>query len=181
VGFIDNDTNIIYAEEIASPVSPQAYSINLPSSSNYGFFAILDQNNAGWNATRRHLQLRRQWLPVPVSVAGSMSGVNLTLPSGNSYATLTTGNWTEIDNFGTLGTTTYSGYNLYNFVEPVGKRPVAVELLSGPNVIAPEDLAESGTTTLSSSSLPPSIPAPPQPSATRTHSRSPTAMAHRRR
>jgi hypothetical protein len=144
VAFLDYDTNIIFTKEIASPVSPQAYSINLPNSSNYGFFAILDQKNAGWNAQGDISNYGGNG-PAPVSVTGSMSGVNLTLPSGNSFDTLTTGHWTEIDNYGALGTHTYGGYNLYNYVDPVGKRPVAVELLSGPNVTAPEDLAESGT------------------------------------
>jgi hypothetical protein len=143
VAFLDNDTNIIYTEEIASPLSPQAYSINLPNSSNYGFFAILDQNNAGWNAPGDVSNYGGNG-PAPVSVTGSMSGVNLTLPSGNSFDTLTTGNSTQIYNYGSLGTQTYNSYNLFNAIEPLGKRPVAVELISGPNVVAPEDFAACG-------------------------------------
>jgi hypothetical protein len=143
VAFLDYETNIIYTEEITNPVSPQAYSINLPNSSNYGFFAILDQENAGWNAQGDISNYGGNG-PAPVSVTSSMSGVNLTLPSGNSFDTLTTQHWTQIYNYGSHGTQTYSGYNLNNSIDPLNKRPVAVELLSGPNVVAPEDLAVCG-------------------------------------
>jgi hypothetical protein len=143
VAFLDYETNIIYTEEITNPVSPQAYSINLPNSSNYGFFAILDQENAGWNAQGDISNYGGNG-PAPVSVTSSMSGVNLTLPSGNSFDTLTTQHWTQVYNYGSHGTQTYSGYNLNNSIDPLNKRPVAVELLSGPNVVAPEDLAVCG-------------------------------------
>jgi hypothetical protein len=132
----------IFAEAIQNPVSPQPYSIQVPSGSEFVLFGIIDQNNDGWNSPGDISNFGGNGLP-PVYVNGSMSGVNLTLPSTNSIAVLDTENWGEADEYYTGG-----GYNLFTLVSAASKLPVAAELLSGPNVIAPEDLAVCGTCSL---------------------------------
>jgi hypothetical protein len=144
VGLIDVGlgNNNIFAQAIQNPVSPQAYSVQVPSGSEFVFFGIIDQNNDGWNGPGDISNFGGNG-PPPVYVNGSMSGVNLTLPSSNSVVVLDTENRSEADENYTGG-----GYNLLTVVSAAGKLPVAAELLSGPNVIAPEDLAVCGTCSL---------------------------------
>jgi hypothetical protein len=144
VGLIDVGlgNHNVFAEAIQNPVSPQPYSIQVPSGSEFVLFGIIDQNNDGWNGPGDISNFAGNG-PPPVYVNGSMNGVNLTLPSSNSVVVLDTEHWSEADEFYTDG-----GYNLYTIASAAGKLPVAAELLSGPNVIAPEDLAVCGTCSL---------------------------------
>ena len=144
VGLIDVGlgNNNIFADVIQNPVSPQAYSIQVPSGSEFVLFGIIDQNNDGWNGPGDISNFGGNG-PPSVYVNGSMSGVNLTLPSSNSVVVLDTEHWSVADEYNTGG-----GYNLLTVVSAAGKLPVAAELLSGPNVIAPEDVAVCGTCSL---------------------------------
>ena len=65
---------------------------------------------------------------------------NLTLPSVNSNAMVTTQNWTQTNQSGTS-----SGFNLGFDVMEAGKLPVSVTLISGPSVIHPIDIGKCGT------------------------------------
>ena len=145
VGLIDVGlgNNNVFADVIQNPVSPQAYSIQVPSGSEFVLFGIIDQNNDGWNGPGDISNFGGNG-PPPVYVNGSMSNVNLTLPSSNSVAVLDTEHWSEADEY-----YTGSGYNFLNIISAAGKLPVAAELLSGPNVTAPEDIAMCGTCSLS--------------------------------
>jgi hypothetical protein len=137
VGYWNQNTGGIYAEEITSPVSPQAYSVSVPSGSNYFFFAFIDQNNDGEIDPGDITNTFNYNMITPsVNVAGALSNQNLTLSSANSSATIITENDVSSD-YGV----TNQNYALDLMVSMGLKLPVSVELLSGSNVIAPMDIA----------------------------------------
>ncbi len=135
VGFYDQKTGNVYADPIASPISPQAYSVQVPTGSTYYFFGIIDQNNDGLidpgDITNTHEGGRSN----ATSVSGNTT-LNLTLPSAGSKATVTTQHNQQIS---TSGTNT--GYNLSFTVREGNKLPVAATLTAGPNVVNPLDIA----------------------------------------
>jgi hypothetical protein len=139
VGYWNQNTSGIYAEEIASPVSPQAYSVSVPTGSNYFFFAFIDQNNDGeidpGDITNT---FNYNMVTPPVKVAGTLANQNLTLSSANSSTVIITG---HNDGAGYSGTSATESYELDLVVSVQNKLPVSVELLSGANVLAPMDIA----------------------------------------
>jgi hypothetical protein len=139
VGYWNQNTGSIYAEEFANPVSPQAYSVDVPTGSNYFFFAFIDQNNDGMidpgditNAFNYNM------ITPSVNIAGALTNQNLALSSANSSAMIFTGN---NDGAGYSGTSSTQSYSLDLMVSAVNKLPVSVELLSGSNVLAPMDIS----------------------------------------
>jgi hypothetical protein len=138
VGFWNQNTGIIYAEEITNPVSPQSYSVNVPSGSNYFFFAFIDQNNDGEIDPGDITNAFNYSMITPsVNVVGALSNQNLTLSSANSVVTMLT----ENDESLYFSSSNQSWYGLNLMVSTGNKLPVSVELLSGANVIAPMDIA----------------------------------------
>jgi hypothetical protein len=139
VGYWNQNTGGIYAEEITSPVSPQAYSVSVPTGSNYFFFAFIDQNNDGMIDTGDITNAFNYNMVTPaVDVAGALTNQNLTLSNANSSAVIITG---HNDGAGYSGTSATESYEINLLVKAVNKLPVSVELLSGSNILAPMDIA----------------------------------------
>ncbi len=143
VGFYDQSTGAVYADVLGSktspPTSPASYTVQVPSGSDYFFFGVIDQNNSGLlSGPGQVTNTNNGNNSAPVSITGNMSSENLTLPSGNSTATVMTQAWEQINS---NGTNTY--YNIGFNVNGVVKLPVAVELATGPTpgVVIPADIA----------------------------------------
>ena len=143
VGFYDQSTNNAYAARILSPSNsaPNAYTVSVPSGSNYFFFGILDQNNDGLidagdvsNTNGNNTN--------SISITGNMTGVNETLPDANSTARVQT-QFTQNTYYNGSSSQTSTNYGVGFSVQAGNKLPVAVQLTSAsnPNVITPVDLS----------------------------------------
>jgi hypothetical protein len=138
VGFYDQTTNAVYAVKIANPVvGANAYTVHVPTSTDTYFnFGILDQNNNGLidtgdvsNTDTANIQASG------IIINTNLSNQNLTLPNANSTATVQTQFQSIIYNGGSD-----SFYQLNFNLRATNKLPVAVKLISGPNVISPVDI-----------------------------------------
>jgi hypothetical protein len=137
VGFYNQNTNTIYGTRIAAPVAgANAYSVYVPSDSNpdYFNFAILDQNNDGL-IDAGDVSNTSDNSASSLAITAPLTGQNVTLPTANSTATVTTSYYQNANSGGSN-----SGYSLGLNVREAGKLPVAVTLTSGPNVINPIDI-----------------------------------------
>jgi hypothetical protein len=135
----------IYAAPIASPVSPQAYSVDVPNGTSCQVFGFLDLNNSPTGLIGGAGELSNTSNGVGmigVTVNGATPNQNITLPSGNSAVEVKTQTY-----YG--GSGSGIGYNVGFQVSGEYKLPVAVELLSEtPNVngtivdvVLPADIA----------------------------------------
>jgi hypothetical protein len=117
----------IYAQRIASPVSPQAYSVMVPDGTSCQVFGFLDQNSSGLIGGPGELSNTSNGVGmISVTVNGATPNQNITLPSSNSVVEVKTQTST-----GSNGTSYGVGFQVYGEY----KLPVAVELLSEtPNV-----------------------------------------------
>ena len=97
VGFLSQTNGNFYAEYFASPVSAQAYSIQVPSDT-YAFFAVLDQNNDGLidAGDIQDATDSGNGGNAPTVISGPTSNLGLTLPSTSASATVTTQNFRSI-------------------------------------------------------------------------------------
>ena len=143
VGFWDQNAGNIYATTIAAPSSStaNAYSVKVPTGSNYFFFAFLDQNNSGLISGPGQLSNTNGYnMGTPsLAITGAKTGVNLTLPSANSSTVILTGN---DDGAGYSGTSSTESYEIDLMVSSANKIPVAVTLLANSNVAFTQDIAE---------------------------------------
>ncbi len=137
VGFYDMKSGAVYATRIASPVSPQPYSLNVPTGTSYFHFAILDQNNDGMidpgdisNTHNDNATL--------TGISTAASGLDLTLNTPNSQATVTT---QHVKSYNEDGSTVET-YSLNFDIREGNLLPVAVKLMSGPHIINPVDLGK---------------------------------------
>jgi hypothetical protein len=145
VGFYDQNTGNVYAEQVGSktspPTSPASYSVNVPSGTYY-FFGVVDQNNSGLLSGAGQISnVNSGGNPPAVTVSGPLTNENLTLVSANSQATVTTQVSEQINSGGT------SAYYSIGFnVSGILKLPVAVELATGPQpgAVIPADIATGG-------------------------------------
>jgi len=140
VGFVDQNTNAIYATSVGSqaspPTSPASYTVQVPTGSDYFFFGILDQNNSGIINAPGQVSNTGDGSDNTVTViTGNTSGENLTLPTANSTADVTT---QYLSSSSPGGSST--GYSLNFDVGAGNKLPVAVTLASGPNMLNPVDI-----------------------------------------
>jgi hypothetical protein len=137
VGYYNQSTNTAYATRIASPASSNAFTVYVPTDANtdYMFFEILDQNNDGLIDARDVTNISSN--SSGVSISGPLTGQNLTLSTTNSTALVGT-QFYQLT--GQAGNSSSSGYSLNFDVQEGNKLPVAVTLLSGPNVINPVDI-----------------------------------------
>jgi large repetitive protein len=140
VGFVDQNSNAIYATVVGSqaspPTSPAAYSVQVPTGSDYFFFGILDQNNNGIiNSPGEVSNAGGGNDQTVTSISGTTSGEDLTLPTANSTAKVTTQYSSSTSPGGSS-----TGYSLNFDVRAGIKLPVAVTLTSGPNMINPVDI-----------------------------------------
>ncbi|MFZ3265575.1 MAG: putative Ig domain-containing protein [Terriglobales bacterium] len=135
VGFYDQNTGNVYAEEVASPKSPQAYSVSVPTGSNYFFFGVIDNNNNGLLNGAGQISNTNENNMASIAITGPTTTENLTLPSANSQAEVTTQS-SEYDSGS-------PGYSIGFTVDGLFKLPVAVELTTGPSpgVVLPVDIA----------------------------------------
>ena len=139
VGYYNQSTNTVYGTRIASPGSSNAFTVYVPTDTNndYIFFEILDQNNDGLIDAGDVTNTNNN--SSGVSISGPLTGQNLTLSTTNSTAAVTTQYYENtINSNGTA--LTLSGYNLNFDIREGNKLPVAVTLISGPNVINPVDI-----------------------------------------
>jgi large repetitive protein len=135
VGYYDIMTGAVYATRIASPVSPQPYSVTVPTGSTYFPFAILDQNNDGM-IDPGDISNTHNDNVAPIGISGATSGQDLTLNTPSSTATVTTQHVKSNNEDGS----TVETYNLYFEVREGNLLPVSVRLMSGPHIINPIDL-----------------------------------------
>jgi len=120
----DNNTTPAYLETIPGPVSMQAYSVNVPNSSSAVYIPVaeIDQNNDGTIDPGDITNVNFQG--GPIAVPGAVTNQNLTLPSGNALAYVSTQHFLS-------GSTQY--YGLYFNLIWASKLPVAVTLLNSYN------------------------------------------------
>jgi len=123
----------IYVTEIASPVNgANAFTVSVPSGSNYGVIGILDQYKTGGIGAGTVTNVRDNVI-AQLTISGSTQAVpGITLPTANSTATVST-QWSSNSCQGCGATTT--SYQLNFDVRESDKLPVAVTLTSGPNLI----------------------------------------------
>ena len=133
VGFYDQNLGIPYSAVIQHPVSPQSYSVMVPAGSDYFLFGIIDQNNNGI-VDSGDIQNVNGNGGTAVTISASKTGVDLTLPSGNSTTSLVT----QIGR--SFNQQNYNGWNNLQF-ETDGsiKTPANVSILSGPHIPVPVD------------------------------------------
>lgn len=132
VGFYDQNTGSIYATRLATPSSPAAFSVMVPTGSNYYFFGIMDQDNNGIVNAGDITNVHSENASVAVSASTVM---NLTLPSSSSTAKVTTQHYNQ-----TNQSSTNIGYSLQFEIREGNKLPVSATITSGPNVHNPIDL-----------------------------------------
>ncbi len=133
VGLFNNTT--IYGKEILTPfASPVSYSITGVPAGNYQAFAIVDQNNNGLIEPSDISNVNNnRGGPPPLTVSGNMTN-NITLTTAVSTISITT------DHQQTNFIAANDHYNLNLGISWGTKRPVAMTLLSGPNVPVPWDM-----------------------------------------
>ncbi len=122
--------NGIYLTRIASPVSPQAYSVSGVPAGSYTNFAIIDMNNNG------------EIDAGDISNTNSSSNQVLTV-SGNTTGNVTLSNVAAQANVTTqfqLGNGPSGSYQLQLRVYQQTKLPVSVTAFSGPNMPVPFDI-----------------------------------------
>jgi hypothetical protein len=123
----------IYMAELPSPVvGANAFTVTVPSGSNYAVIGILDQlNNGGFGVGA--VENTREELVGNLTISGSSQIVpGITLPATNSVTAVTSQYNSNICS-GCGGTST--SYQLNFEVQESNRLPVAVTLTSGPNVI----------------------------------------------
>ena len=136
ISFENLSTNQTYYTSIASPVSPQAYSIQLPSDGNYYIYAFIDQNNDNIQDNGDMIALGHG-LVNNLAVTGNSASHDISLyAGGNSYFLGDLSDDQEINNFGT----TMQSYSLWGIAWSGSKKLMAMELVSGQNVIVPQDI-----------------------------------------
>jgi hypothetical protein len=145
VGFYDQNTGNVYATVVGTkavpPTSPASYSVHVPTGSNYYFFGVVDNNNNGLLSGAGQFSNTNLDNSTSVVINGPTTTENLTLPSGNSVATVMTQASEQINSGGTN-----TGYGISFKVNGLLKLPVAVELATGPTLgaVVPADIANNG-------------------------------------
>lgn len=132
VGFRDQNTGLAYAEIILHPASPQAYSVMVPTGSNYAMFALIDQNG---NSMADNTDINGMNDDSVVAIAGNTTE-NMTLPVSN-VAFVATQHYRQAGQTGT-----YDSYGLAFRIPTANMMPQSLSLLSGPNVLYPLDIGE---------------------------------------
>lgn len=130
-GLYDQNTKTAYAAVITNPsnLTGNNFTVYVPADTSYTLFGILDQNHDGLIDAGDVTNTR--YNNSTISISGTTSGENATLPSANSTAIVQTAS--------ASGAST--GYSLYLDLLEANKLPVAVTLTSGPNFINPVDIS----------------------------------------
>jgi hypothetical protein len=133
--FNDPATYGYYFMKIANPVSPQHYSIQLPKDDNYSIYAFIDQNNDDVFDDGDMLPAVSDEM---IAITGSTATKDITLNGGgNRYIGWQTYNNQSVGS--SSGTT--QQYVLSFLAWNGSKQLVAAELVSGPNVVIPQDIS----------------------------------------
>ena len=139
VGVFDQNTYEVYATVVGSktspPTSPAAYTVQVPSGTQYFFFALLDQNNDGLIDPKDITNINGYNMITPTLEVSGNTAHNFILPSGNSIAVVRSGNDLGLSEYGGASHT----YELDFDVTGVAKQPVAVTINSGPDMALPLD------------------------------------------
>jgi hypothetical protein len=134
VGLFDQNAGKIYGQVIpaASLTSPQAYSVTNVPAGTYVAFAIIDMNNNGLIEPSDITNVNNnQGGPPPLTVSGNTTN-NVTLTSAVSTMDISTSH----QQFNG----TNDSYGLSLGLSWGSKRPVALALVSGPNIPVPWDM-----------------------------------------
>jgi hypothetical protein len=125
-----------YGEFFSAPSSPQAYSIQVPSGT-YQLVAVLDQNkdNLVDAGDLQDLLGSGNNPGTTLTIAGNTTGQNVTLSTAGATDQVST------QALYAPGNTVPNSYSLQFTVAESSKLPVSVQLASGPNVVAPMDIA----------------------------------------
>lgn len=125
VGLFDEAAGRPYVVRIANPVSPQAFSVAGIPAGSYFFFGILDQNNSGLIdvGDMSNTEGNTSYM---LTVSGNMTGQNLTIPSANVTASVSTSHQKYTNSGGTN-----ESYALNFNVDQNIKRPVNVAVQMG--------------------------------------------------
>ena len=136
VGLFDGQNSVIYGKQILTPSSGVAFSITGVPAGNYQAFAIIDQNNNGLIEPSDISNVsNNNGGPPPLAITTSnITGYTIALTSAVSTVNVSTNHQQNLNN---TPTDTY-GMNLG--ISWGTKRPVAMTLLSGPNVTVPWDV-----------------------------------------
>jgi hypothetical protein len=140
VGLYNPNTGEVFVNEVDSPSSGAPYSIGVPSSGNYGIFAVVDNDNDGMVDAGDFNDLTSNG-PSMITIDSNSGSRDLSLQATSSVATVTTQYFHTIQS----DLTTNDSYNLQFNVEGVVKTPVYVQLQSGPNVIQLVDMEPCGS------------------------------------
>jgi hypothetical protein len=141
-GFYDQNTGNIYATVIPGPsnTTPNSYSVQVPTGSNYYFFGLVDQSGNGLFGPG-DISNTNESNTSPVAINPSIPSTltqNLTLPGANALASVRTQSSQQTN----LSGTTSTGYGVDLRVDALYKLPAAVQLYSGPSyVFVPTDIA----------------------------------------
>lgn len=130
VGFRDVVTGKAYVTWVLDPVSPQAYTLKVPTGSNYAMFAVIDENEDGLADNGDINGLNND----AVRAISGNTTVNVTLPASNAVRVTTQ----HLRLQGESGAE--DSYSLAFDVFTPNLIPLAVTLESGPNVLAPMDI-----------------------------------------
>lgn len=141
VGFYNQGTGAFYGQYFAAPVSAEPYTIQVPTGSDYLFVALVDQNNDGVVDANDITNISNGSSNPITTISGDLPNENLTLPSADGIATVTTQDYQTI-----VSGNTSQSYNLSFQVSGLIKQPTAITLVSGPNLITPVDVAICGGT-----------------------------------
>ncbi|MGB8259844.1 MAG: CARDB domain-containing protein [Terracidiphilus sp.] len=138
VGFYNPNGGIAVTQvgsKSAPPVSPASFTVNVPNGTYY-LFGIVDQNNDGLIDAGDIQNTGGQNMPA-VTFPGSSLTQNLTLPSGNASTAVSTQHSHSVNQYGTS-----DSYALKFDVRSLVKLPVALQIATGPKIVAPIDVGE---------------------------------------
>lgn len=130
VGFRDLTSGMTYTQIILRPVSPQAYSTKVPAGANYAMFALIDQNG---DSMADNTDLNGLGNDTPVAITADTT-LNFALPASN-LVTVTTQHMRQAGQNGAV-----DSYGLQFSVPTGNMMPLALQVLSGPHILAPVDI-----------------------------------------
>ena len=145
-GVYDQNTGRVYATVVANPLSPQSYSLNVPTGNNYLLFGVIDQKNNGLMSSPGQISNVSRQSNSAVAISGTTINENFTLPTNtagtapkNSTAVIRTQHNRQTNSNGTS-----DNYNIDFRIDGVYKLPVSVEVTTRPiasTVVVPSDWA----------------------------------------
>lgn len=140
VGYYDPVSRAVFGYSIANPiVGTNTFSISVLKSATTGYipFGILDQNKDGLIDAGDINNLSDN--PTPVIINGDLTR-NIELSYLYDRVRILTQFYHNVSSNGGPAAP-YDNYDLKFTISPVNKLPVAVQLISGPNVVAPVDIS----------------------------------------